>query len=35
MVRDIRDWIIGEMQADVAAIDRLYPRLGLSRASSA
>jgi DNA-binding transcriptional LysR family regulator len=30
---DIRDWIIGEMRHDIAAIDKLYPRLGLIAAS--
>ena len=30
---EIRDWIIGEMRHDIAAIDTLYPRLGLMAAS--
>lgn len=30
---EIRDWIIGEMRHDIAAIDKLYPRLGLMAAS--
>jgi hypothetical protein len=29
---EIRDWIIEQMRNDVFAIDRLYPRLGLTRA---
>jgi DNA-binding transcriptional LysR family regulator len=29
---EIRDWIIEQMQSDISAIDRLYPRLGLMAA---
>ncbi len=29
IVREIRDWIIAELRAEIAAIDRLYPALGL------
>jgi DNA-binding transcriptional LysR family regulator len=29
---EIRDWIIEQMQNDISAIDRLYPRLGLMAA---
>lgn len=29
VVGEIRDWIIGELRADIETIDRLYPRLGL------
>jgi len=30
---EIRDWIIDQMRSDIAAIDRLYPPLGLMAAS--
>ena len=33
IVRDIRDWIVAQLRADVEAIDRLYPRLGLLAAA--
>jgi hypothetical protein len=33
VVSEIRDWIIEQMQSDMAAIDRLYPSLGLMPAS--
>lgn len=33
IVREIRDWIIAELRTDIEAIDRLYPDLGLLRAS--
>lgn len=29
IVGEIRDWIIGELRADIESIDRLYPELGL------
>lgn len=29
IVREIRDWIIAELRAEIAAIDRLHPALGL------
>ncbi|PZO02942.1 MAG: LysR family transcriptional regulator [Hyphomicrobiales bacterium] len=32
LVRDIRDWIIAELRAEIAAIDRLHPALGLKAA---
>lgn len=32
IVREIRDWIIAELRAEVAAIDRLHPALGLKAA---
>jgi DNA-binding transcriptional LysR family regulator len=28
---DVRDWIIEETRADVRAVDRAYPKLGLRR----
>ena len=33
VVSEIRDWIIEQMHTDMAAIDRLYPRLRLMQAS--
>ena len=33
VVSEIRDWIIEQMRSDMAAIDRLYPRLRLMPAS--
>jgi hypothetical protein len=33
VVGEIRDWIIEQMRSDMAAIDRLYPRLRLMPAS--
>jgi DNA-binding transcriptional LysR family regulator len=33
VVSEIRDWIIEQMHTDMAAIDRLYPRLRLMPAS--
>lgn len=33
IVRDIRDWIVAELRGEIEAIDRLYPDLGLLRAS--
>lgn len=33
IAREIREWIIGELRADIEAIDGLYPDLGLLRAS--
>ena len=33
VVGEIRDWIIEQMRTDMAAIDRLYPRLRLMPAS--
>lgn len=33
VVREIRDWIIAELRADIEATDRLYPGLGLLAAS--
>lgn len=33
VVREIRDWIIAELRADIEAIDRLYPELELLAAS--
>jgi hypothetical protein len=33
VVSEISDWIIEQMQSDMAAIDRLYPSLGLMPAS--
>lgn len=32
VVRDIRDWIVAELRAEIEAIDGLYPGLGLLRA---
>lgn len=32
IVRDIRDWIIAELQGEIATIDRLHPALGLKAA---
>ncbi len=32
IVREIRDWIIAELRAEIAAIDRLHPALGLKAA---
>ena len=32
IVREIRDWIIAELRAEIAAIDRLHPGLGLKAA---
>jgi hypothetical protein len=29
---EIRDWIIAQMQSEIAAIDRLYPKLMLLKA---
>jgi hypothetical protein len=29
IVREIREWIIEQLRADVEAIDLLYPQLGL------
>ncbi|MGE7414654.1 LysR family transcriptional regulator [Methylobacterium tarhaniae] len=31
-VAAVREWIVAEMRADVAKVDRLYPELGLGRA---
>ncbi|WP_279356954.1 LysR family transcriptional regulator [Methylobacterium indicum] len=31
-VAAVRDWLVAEMRADVAKVDRLYPELGLGRA---
>ena len=33
IVGEIRDWIVEQMQSEIAAIDRLYPSLGLMPAS--
>lgn len=33
IVRDIRNWITAELRAEIETIDRLYPDLGLLRAS--
>ncbi len=32
IVREIRDWVIAELRAEIAAIDRLHPALGLKAA---
>jgi hypothetical protein len=29
---EIRDWIIAQMTSEIAAIDRLYPKLGAMEA---
>ncbi|MDP3257386.1 LysR family transcriptional regulator [Bosea sp. (in: a-proteobacteria)] len=33
LIREIRDWIIAELRAEIAAIDRLHPGLGLAAAA--
>lgn len=33
LIREIRDWIIAELRAEIAAIDRLHPGLGLAEAA--
>lgn len=33
IVREIRNWVVAELRAEIEAIDRLYPDLGLMRAS--
>jgi DNA-binding transcriptional LysR family regulator len=33
LIREIRDWIIAELRAEIAAIDRLHPGLGLAGAA--
>ncbi|WP_448169034.1 LysR family transcriptional regulator [Burkholderia ambifaria] len=34
IVADVRDWLLAEMQADLVAVDRAYPALGLAAAIS-
>jgi DNA-binding transcriptional LysR family regulator len=33
VVAEIRDWIVGQIRSDLESVDRLYPKLGLLRAS--
>lgn len=33
VVREIKDWIVAELRAEIEAVDRLYPALGLLAAS--